>query len=216
MPTGNPRGGFGAYIQLGEVQANGVVRARIGTSFVSLEEARKNLESEIPNWDYDAVRRTSSAKEWHRELGKIEVRGVSPERTVFYTALYHAMLQPRTYSDVDGSYPALRVTNQVERADNFVVYDDLSLWDIFRAQLPLLTILDPSRDLEIVKSLILKGQQGGFLPIFPAWNSYTSEMVGDHGTVAIVDAYRKGIRGFDIEKAYALMRKNATEIPALS
>ena len=213
VPTGNPRGGFGAYIQLGEVQANGVVRARIGTSFVSLEEARKNLESEIPNWDYDAVRERAR-QEWHRELGKIEVKGVSPERTVFYTALYHAMLQPRTYSDVDGSYPRFASDNQVERAGNFVVYDDLSLWDIFRAQLPLLTILDPSRDLEIVKSLILKGQQGGFLPIFPAWNSYTSEMVGDHGTVVIVDAYRKGIRGFDIEKAYALMRKNATEIPA--
>lgn len=212
VPTGNPRGGFGTYVQFAEVHQGEIVRARIGTSFVSVEEARKNLQSEIPDWNYDAVR-DQARRQWHQELGKIEVKGDSPDRTVFYTALYHAMLAPRTYSDVDGSYPRFASDGKVERASGSTIYDDLSLWDIFRAQLPLLTILDPARDAQMMQSLILKGEQGGFLPIFPAWNSYTSEMVGDHGTAAITDAYRKGIKGFDIERAYPLMRKNALELP---
>jgi predicted alpha-1,2-mannosidase len=213
VPAANPRGGFGTYIELGTVRSGETVKVRIGSSFVSVEEARKNLSSEIPNWNYDAVREKARLQ-WHDQLGKIEVQGSSPERTVFYTALYHALLAPRIYSDVDGTYPRFAGHGEVEQSTKAVVYDDFSLWDIFRAQLPLLTILDPSRDAEMMQSLVLKGNQGGFLPIFPAWNSYTSEMVGDHAIVAMIDAYNKGIRGFNFARAYELMRKNATEIPA--
>ena len=123
------------------------------------------------------------------------------------------MLHPRTYSDVDGSYPRFASTGQVEKAAGFTYYDDFSMWDIFRAQMPLLTIIDPARNVDMVRSLIAKGDQGGFLPIFPVWSSYTSEMVGDHAAISIVDAYQKGLRGFDIDHAYALMRKNAMQIP---
>ncbi|RZU40010.1 GH92 family glycosyl hydrolase [Edaphobacter modestus] len=212
VPTGNPRGGFGAYILLGEVKGGEAIKARIGTSFVSLDGARRNLHDEIPDWNYAAVR-DKARSQWHRELSKIEIRGTSPERTVFYTSLYHAMLHPRTYSDVDGSYPRFASDGKIEPGKGFVVYGDFSLWDTFRAQLPLLTIIDPSRDSHMMKSLVLNGTEGGYLPIFPAWNSYTSEMVGDHASVAIIDAFSKGIRGFDIQKAYELMRRNATEKP---
>lgn len=213
VPTENPRGGFGTYVEFGKVGKGEVVKVRIGSSFVSEEEARKNLRAEIPGWDYEAVRDQARSR-WHHELGLIGIKGASPDRTVFYTAFYHALLHPRTYSDVDGSYPRFASKGETEHSKEGVVYDDFSLWDIFRAQLPLLTILDPARDAEMMRSLILKGEEGGFLPIFPAWNSYTSEMVGDHASVAMIDAYRKGIKGFDIEKAYALMRKNAMELPA--
>ncbi|MEO8737656.1 MAG: glycoside hydrolase family 92 protein, partial [Edaphobacter sp.] len=101
-----------------------------------------------------------------------------------------------------------------EKANGFTYYCDFSAWDTFRALHPLLTLLDPYRELDMVKSLIAKGEQGGFLPIFPAWNSYTSEMVGDHVDAIIADAYAKGIRGFDAEAAYQLMRKNATQLPS--
>jgi predicted alpha-1,2-mannosidase len=213
VPVGNPRGGFGVYVDFGEVHSGQTIKVRIGTSFVSVDEARKNLRGEIPDWHYKSVREKARAQ-WHQQLSKIEIQGSSPDRTVFYTALYHAMLAPRIYSDIDSTYPRFAAHGEVERSNGGIVYDDFSLWDIFRAQLPLLTIIDPSRDAEMMQSLVLKGVQGGFLPIFPAWNSYTSEMVGDHATVALVDAYNKGIRNFDVATAYHLMRKNATEIPS--
>lgn len=213
VPVANPRGGFGTYVNFGAVRSGQVIKVRIGTSFASIDEARKNLSREIPDWNYQAVREKARSQ-WHEQLGKIRIQGSSPDRTVFYTALYHAMLAPRTYSDVDGTYPRFAAHGEIERSTEIVVYDDFSLWDIFRAQLPLLTILDPDRDAAMMQSLVVKGTQGGFLPIFPAWNSYTSEMVGDHAIVALIDAYNKGIRNFDVTTAYALMRKNATEVPA--
>lgn len=213
VPVGNPRGGFGTYVDFGKVHKGETIKVKIGTSFVSVEEARKNLQGEIPDWNYESVRERARLA-WHQQLGKIEIEGSSPDRTVFYTALYHAMLAPRTYSDVDGTYPRFAAHGEVEHSNGNTVYDDFSLWDIFRAQLPLLTILDPARDAEMMQSLVVKGTQGGFLPIFPAWNSYTSEMVGDHATVALIDAYNKGIRSFDVATAYSLMRKNASEIPS--
>ncbi|WP_245818173.1 GH92 family glycosyl hydrolase [Granulicella rosea] len=212
MPTGSPRPGFGGYVRFPGAHAGDVVVARTGTSFVSVDEARRNLRAEIPGFDFDAVKQQARAA-WNRSLGQIEVKDDIPARTIFYTAMYHALLHPRTLSDVDGSYPAFASMGRIAHADGFTYYDDFSMWDIFRAQLPLLTLLDPQRSVDFVRSLMAKGDEGGFLPIFPAWNSYTSEMVGDHASVAILDAWRKGLRGFDIEHAYGQMRKNATELP---
>jgi len=212
MPTSNNRPGFGTYVRFPELRRGDAVIARIGTSFVSVDEARKNLRAEIPGWNFDAIRDQAKTA-WNKALGGIEVKDNIPARTVFYTALYHALLHPRTYSDLSGSYPRFASNYQVEYTTGFTYYDDFSMWDTFRAQHPLLTILDPARNVQMVQSLIAKGEQGGYLPIFPAWSSYTSEMVGDHVSVTIIDAYQKGLRGFDIEKAYTLMRKNAMEIP---
>ena len=199
----------GAYVAF-EPGENRVILARIGTSFTSLEEARRNLDAEIPDWDFNAVVARARAA-WASEMNHIQVAGNSPDRIIFYTALYHSMLLPRIFSDRDGSYPSFAGGTQVQHAEGFTYYCDFSIWDTFRALHPLLTILDPPRELDMVKSLIAKGQQGKFLPIFPAWNSYTSEMVGDHADAIIADAYIKGIRGFDAEEAYRLMKKNATE-----
>lgn len=210
-PSKRDRPGFGVYVRFPGVKRGDVVVARVGTSFVSVEEARKNLRAEIPGFEFDAVK-DAAEREWNRSLGLIAVRDEIPAKTVFYTAMYHALLHPRTYSDVDGSYPEFAGGAKVEHADGFTYYDDFSMWDIFRAQLPMLTILDPKRDVDMVRSLMAKADQGGFLPIFPAWNSYTSEMVGDHSAMAIIDAYTKGLGGFDAEHAYAMIRKNAMEL----
>lgn len=204
-------GAPGAYVSF-DLKPGEKVQARIGSSFTSLDEARKNLESEIPAWDFERVV-AQTREAWNKELGKIEIKASPEQRRIFYTALYHAKLLPRVFSDVSGTYPGFANEGHVETAKDFTYYDDFSLWDTFRAVHPLLTILDPARELDMVKSLIVKGQQGGFLPIFPAWNSYTSEMVGDHAVSAIVDAYVKGIRGFDSHEAYRMMKKNATELP---
>jgi predicted alpha-1,2-mannosidase len=202
---------LGAFVSF-KLPKDGVVRVRIGTSFVSLDEARKNLQTEIPNWDFDAVA-AQAHKAWDQALGEVEIAGTSPDRVTFYTAMYHSMLLPRIFSDVSGTYPKFADGKTVERAEGFIYYCDYSAWDTFRGVHPLFTILQPKRDLDMVKSLIAKGEQGGYLPIFPAWNSYTTEMTGDYATAIITDAYVKGIRGFDAEAAYRLMRRNALDEP---
>jgi predicted alpha-1,2-mannosidase len=203
-------GRLGAFVFF-DLPAGETIKVRIGTSFTSVEEARRNLSAEMPDWDFDAAEARARAA-WNTALDSIQVAGNSPDRRIFYTALYHAMLLPRIFSDRSGTYPRFG-GGAIETAKGFTYYCDYSIWDTFRALHPLLTILDPEREGEMVESLIAKGEQGGFLPIYPAWNSYTAEMVGDHAGAIITDAYVKGIRGFDAEAAFQLMRKNATELP---
>ncbi|GGH06449.1 alpha-1 2-mannosidase [Silvibacterium dinghuense] len=194
--------------------ASSPVLVKIGTSFTSVEEAEKNLDAEEQGWNFDEVQQETE-KAWKHLLGRIEIEGGTPEeRTVFYTALFHASLAPRMVSDVDGSYRGFAQEGKLHRtAGGSAYYDDFSLWDTFRALHPLLTILEPQRDQQMVQSLIDKGEQGGFLPIFPTWNSYTSEMIGDHAAPVIVDAYAKGLRDFDVAAAYRLIRQNAFVTP---
>jgi predicted alpha-1,2-mannosidase len=209
----NKRGGApGGYVSF-DLQPGEIVLAKIGSSFTSLNEARLNLKSEIPRWDFNRV--VDEAKvQWNQALNRVQITASWAQSRIFYTALYHSMQAPRVYSDVDGSYPEFAGGERTEKAKDFTYYCDFSLWDTFRALHPLLTILDPDRERDMVKSLIAQGEEGGFLPIYPAWNSYTSEMIGDHAVTIIADAHFKGIGGFDINEAYRLMRKNATELPA--
>lgn len=212
LQQASDQGAPGAYVGF-DVKPGAVVQVKVGMSFTSLDEARRNLDAEIPTWDFSAVEQRARSQ-WDAVLKMIDIdEPDQSKRALFYTALYHAFLLPREFSDVSGTYPGFAGEGRTETAHGFTYLDDMSLWDTFRAVHPLFTILDPDRDLDTVKSLIAKGQQGGFLPIFPAWNSYTSEMVGDHGDAVIADAYAKGIRGFDVEEAYRLMRQNATELP---
>ena len=210
--TGDSSGGTSASASF-DLRAGEVVKARIGSSFTSVEEARRNLKAEIPGWDFDKVALAAKAA-WNEALNRVQIEADLEHRQIFYTALYHSLLLPRVFSDVDGSYPGFAGEGRIETAKGFTYYMDFSLWDTFRAVHPLFTILEPARELDMVKSLLAMGEQGGFLPIYPAWNSYTSEMIGDHADAVIVDAYVKGIRGFDAKEAYRLMRKNAMELPA--
>jgi predicted alpha-1,2-mannosidase len=205
-------GAPGAYVSF-DLEPGETVVAKIGSSFTSLEEARANLKDEIPGWDLQRVENQAKTS-WNQALNKIQIQAPETQKRIFATALYHSMQLPRVFSDVDGSYPGFANEGKTETAKGFTYYCDFSLWDTFRALHPLLTIVDPNRERDMVRSLIAKGEQGGFMPIYPAWNSYTSEMVGDHASTVIADAWFKGIRGFDLEEAYRLMKKNATEMPA--
>jgi predicted alpha-1,2-mannosidase len=192
-----------------------LVNVKIGTSFTSLEAARKNLETEIKGWDFDALKKSSSDA-WNNTLAKVFVSEESEENLIkFYTALYHCYQLPRIASDVDGSYPGFAQDTLIHKTDGFDYYDDFSMWDTYRALHPLLTILEPERTRDMVRSLVLKAEQGGWMPIFPAWGSYTAAMIGDHVSTTISDAYMKGITGFDVEKAYKYMRRNAFENPTI-
>ncbi len=205
-------GAPGAYLGF-TARPGDVIRVKVGTSFTSVEEARRNLDSEIPGWSLDSVAQQAE-QAWDQALSRIEIRDASEtRRRIFYTALYHSLLLPRTMSDAGGTYPGFAGSGRTETARGFTYYSDFSLWDTFRALHPLFTLIEPRRTADMVQSLIAMGQQGGWLPIYPAWNSYTQEMIGDHASVVIVDAYLKGIRGFDITEAYRLMRRNAMDSP---
>jgi len=191
-----------------------VVQVQIGTSFTSAEAARNNLDTEIKNRDFDQLRQESEG-EWTQSLSKIQVKGGSEEDLVrFYTALYHCYLLPRIASDADGSYPGFAQDTSIRKAIGFDYYDDFSMWDTYRTLHPLLTILEPRRSLDMVKSLVAKAQQGGWMPIFPNWASYTAAMIGDHVSTMIADACGRGITGFDVDTAYYYMRKNAFDQPS--
>ena len=200
----------GAWVKLASDKP-GKTLVKVATSFTSIDNARKNLACEIPGWDFNEVRQASSDT-WNQTLGQIAVKGNNEEEKVkFYSALYNAHFLPRTFSDVDGSYPKFDGGGQIMKMDHGTYYCDFSQWDTYRAVHPLFSILNPSRNGDMAHSLVLKGQQGGWLPIFPSWNSYTAAMIGDPCIAMIGDAIIKDAPGFDYEEAYMLMRKNAFE-----
>jgi predicted alpha-1,2-mannosidase len=198
----------GAYIRLAASKGL-TVHVRVGHSFTSLDAARKNLEAEIPHWKLESVK-LAAQKAWNGILGKLKVAGGSQQdRVRFYTALYHANLLPRVLSDADGTYPGFAGNQQRYRAEGFDYYDDFSMWDTYRAVHPLLTLIEPQQTEHMVKSLVKKAEEGGWLPIFPAWNSYTAAMIGDHAIAMMGDALVKGLALSEAEAAYRVMRKNA-------
>jgi len=197
-----------------EVEAGDTIILRAGASFVDIAGATANLKTELPHSDFDRAR-TDLETLWNRELGRIEIDGGDPDAlSMFYGALYRTCLLPRVINDVDGRYPAFAGNGDILTArKGHNVYDDYSMWDTYRALHPLKVITNPHMSADMMQSLVDKGTQGGWLPIFPCWNSYTAAMIGDHCTAAIADAWIKGIRDFDIGTAYRLMRRNAFEQP---
>ena len=184
------------------------ILVKVGISAVSTDGARLNLNAEIPGWDFENVR-NSAKTTWNKELSKIEVEGgTDNQKTVFYTALYHTMVNPNMYMDVDGSYRGRDL--KVHKALDFTNYSVFSLWDTYRAYHPLMTIIDQKRTLDYIKTFMIQYDQGGLLPVWELAANETFCMIGYHSVPVIVDAYFKGIKGFDTEKALQAMRKSAT------
>jgi predicted alpha-1,2-mannosidase len=200
---------LGAYVGFGESKQ--IITVRIGTSFTSIEGARLNLETETNGQTFASIQK-SAQKAWNDELGKVEVTGNERDKVLFYSALYRTKLSPRLYSDVDGSYPSFAGGTPVQKANGFRYYCDFSMWDTFRAALPLQALLEPGQSGDMMQSLVKKAEQGGWMPIFPVWNHYTSAMIGDHVMSVMADAYVKGIRNFDVKSGYSYLRKNAFDI----
>ncbi|WP_229214413.1 GH92 family glycosyl hydrolase [Dyadobacter flavalbus] len=201
----------GAYLGFGSGKQ--VVSVKIGTSFTSLEGARLNLEKETGNQDFETVRK-SAEKAWNEALGKVKVKGSEKDKILFYSALYRTKLSPRLFSDVDGKYPSFAGGTPVQHAEGFDYYCDFSLWDTFRAAMPLNILLEPKKTGDMLQSLVKKAEQGGWMPIFPCWNHYTAAMIGDHAMSVMADAYIKNVRNFDVKTAYDFLRKNAFEVNA--
>jgi predicted alpha-1,2-mannosidase len=201
----------GAYVRF--VGKKRTVEVRVGTSFTSIDAARKNLDEEEGILAFDTAK-ARLRKEWNAMLSRVTVAGGPADRKVqFYTAMYHSLLLPRLFSDCDGSFPSFAGGDSICRAGTGSYYCDFSMWDTYRALHPLFNLLLPDVNVEMVRSLLTKARQGGWLPIFPCWNSYTSAMIGDHAIAVIADAVVKA--GFRLtEEDYSYLRKNATELPA--
>lgn len=202
--------GVGAYLRY-QKTGNEPILAKVGISFTSIEAARQNLRREISGWDFDSLK-TAAEAEWNIQLSKVQVDGSTEiNKGKFYTALYHSLVAPRTFSNVDGSYYS-HFTDSVHADPGFTYYVDFSLWDTYRAVHPLFTILEPERQADMIKTLLSMYQQGGRVPLQTSYrNFYSDIMIGDHGSTVILDSYLKGLRDYDVEMAWEGMRKNAFE-----
>jgi putative alpha-1,2-mannosidase len=213
----------------------GEVISKVGISDVSCEGALKNLDAEVPDFDFKKVQRDAKAA-WNVELSKIDIEGGAPaanamnapgmvnshkktkepavdrahqKQMMFYTALYHCMIAPNIYNDVDGQYRGM--DQKIHKAEGFNYYTVFSLWDTYRAEDPMFNLIDRKRTLDFVKSFLAMYDQGGTLPVWPLASNETYCMVGTHSIPVIADAYMKGITGFDTEYALKAMEASVNK-----
>jgi len=177
-----------------DLPAGGVLKAKFAISAKDEAGARKNLLSEIPDWDFNAVRK-AARDTWNARLGKVAAVGDAKELKTFYTSLYHLFIQPNNIADA-GEKP---------------FYSTFSYWDTFRAAHPLYTLIAPETVDGFIDSTLRQCDLQGYMPVWTLWAKDTNCMIGNHSIPIVVDAYLKGFRGFDAEKAYAAIRKSLLE-----
>ena len=181
------------------------VLVKVALSPVSVEGARAAMTAELPGWDFDATCAAADAA-WNQELSKIHVSGEDPTaRTIFYTALYHTMIHPAVFNDVDGKYRG--ADGEVHQGD-FTNYTIFSLWDTYRAAMPLLNIIHPDKADDMVRTMVRIYDEQGKIPVWHLWGCETDCMVGNPGVIAVADALVKGYDGFDKEHAYEAMKNS--------
>ncbi len=184
------------------------ILVKVALSAVSCENALANLQAELPGWNFEATRQ-QCRDAWNKELSRIEVEGGSEDqKTVFYTALYHCMVAPNLYTDVNKQYRGRDLAVHTAGFDYYTVF---SLWDTYRAWHPLMTLIDQKRTSDYIKTFLTQYQQGGLLPVWELSSCETYCMIGYHSIPVIVDAYMKGIRDFDPELALQAMKTSATK-----
>ncbi len=172
----------------------------------------KILKTEIPGWDFNKVKEDADL-DWNKELSKIRIEGSKDQKINFYTAMYHSFLAPIVYSDDNGEYRGL--DQNIHKAKNFTDYTIFSLWDTYRALHPLFTIIQQKRTNDIVNSMLAHYEQSVH-KILPIWSHYSNEnwcMIGYHAVPVIVDAYMKGIRGYNIDEAFKAVVASANYDP---
>ena len=180
-----------------------VVEVRVGTSFISFDQARKNLSKEIGDKSFERIARECKDV-WNRNISRIQVETSEENKQIFYTSMQRINLVPRTFTEDGYHYSAFN-----DHIMPGVMYSDYSLWDTFRALHPLLVILHPEKNEEMISALLNCYDEGGWIPKWPS-PGYSNIMTGTHGDAVIADAYVKGLRGYDTDKAFEAMMKNAT------
>lgn len=197
-----------AWFRFGTSDSRSVM-VKVGISTVSAENAKLNLLTEIPAWDFMGVK-NAAATAWDKEIGRVVVEGDNEDdKTVFYTALYHCLLSPNIMSDVDGRYRGMDGT--IRKMDRGNMYSVFSLWDTFRALHPLFTMIDPERAQDLVRALLRKYEEYKLLPVWELASNETGCMIGYHSVPVIADAYFKGLRDFDTGLAFEAAKVSAMQ-----
>lgn len=200
----------GYWFSFDGLEADEQVEVRMGISYVSTENARRNLDAEqAEGATFDGIRQKARAR-WNDDLSRIRISGGTPEqRTVFYTALYHTLIHPNLLNDTNGEYPLMERSGEtgIAGGDRYTVF---SLWDTYRNVHQLLTLVYPERQLDMVRSMVAMSQEWGWLPKWELYGRETFTMEGDPAIPVIVDTWRKGLRDFDMDAAYAAMKRSAT------
>jgi predicted alpha-1,2-mannosidase len=191
-----------------KTHADEVIQVKVAVSAVSAANALQNLDAEIPGWDFARVREATRAK-WDRELSKIEIEGSPEQKATFYTSLYHAFLVPNLYQDVNGEYRGF--DQNIHQAKKFNEYTVFSLWDTFRAEHPLLSLIQEPRDSDMINSILAHYDQSvdHLLPMWELQGNETWCMIGYHAAPVIADGFLKGVKGFDAQHAYAALKATA-------
>lgn len=187
---------------------NNVLQLKVGISPVSYENALLNISTELPGWDFKGTVKKADQK-WNAALSKIKINADARIMRTFYTALYHSMIAPSLFNDVNGDYRGTDM--QVYKKAPFNNYTTFSLWDTYRAYHPLYTIIHPEKVNDIIKSFLAIYQQQGKLPVWHLMGNETNTMVGYHAVPVIVDAYLKGFRGYDVNLAYEAVKQSAMQ-----
>jgi predicted alpha-1,2-mannosidase len=194
----------GAYAEFNPGQ---IIDVRVGTSFISIEQARENLKREIPGWNFQSVQESLRSR-WNQRLSRIQVDGASnADKALLYTAMYHALLYPRMFSEYGHYYSAFDDT--IHDGESYTAY---SIWDTFRAENSMLTLLAPERIDGMITALLQNFKEGGWMPKWPN-PSYTNIMIGTHADSLVAEAFRKGFRGFDRQLAWQAVYKDAMTPP---
>ncbi len=192
-----------------DLNTNSELLIKTGISSVSINNARLNLENDIKDWNFELVKRTAEEL-WNKELNKIEVKSDNKELlTTFYTALYHSMLAPVIFNDINGQYKG--ADEKIHTANGYIKYSIFSLWDTFRAAHPLFTITQPEKVDDMINSMLSHYNEYGLLPVWELLGNETGTMIGYHAIPVITDAILKGFKGFDINLAYDAMKKSAMQ-----
>ncbi len=187
-----------------DVKDSGPIKLKVAISPVSIENAKLNMKAEIPGWNFNAQVMKADAA-WNKELSRIVIKSNDPQQMkIFYTSLYHTMIAPSVYNDVNRDY--LGTDKKVYRNAGFTNYTTFSLWDTYRAAQPLLTLINSEKAGDVVNTFLAIYQQQGKLPVWHLMGNETDCMVGNPGMIALADAYLKGIKGFDKDLAYEALK----------
>jgi len=201
------------FVTNDDVAKSRTVEVRAGISYLSTDQACRNLEQEVANRDFDAVK-AESRRVWNDMLGRIAISGESDrQRTIFYTALYRALSRMNDITEDGRYFSGYDGKEHASEGHDFYVAD--GLWDTYRSEHPLQLLLEPAVQQDVVRSYLRMYEQSGWLPSFPGLSGELLPMIGHHATAMIADTYLKGYRDFDVEEAYAAMKKNAVEATML-
>ena len=180
---------------------------KVALSTTGVEGAKANLTAELNGWDFEGVRQAAK-NEWNSYLSRIDVEGTTDEKTNFYTSFYHALIQPNEISDIDGKYRNAK--DEIVQATGDKFYSTFSTWDTYRAAHPFYTLMVPERVDGFVNSLVDQCETIGYLPIWGLWGGETFTMIANHSVPIIAEAYAKGFRGFDAERAFNAIKQTQT------